>query len=101
VLAAGAAVFSQLFVAVGKSLLQGQQDLRSANAAMVAEEAAFLPVYVALLPFGHGTTTLVVALVVADVAVAVAIAARLRRTGFFRGWAAPTDRLGREICAYG
>ena len=101
VLAAGVAVFSQLFVAVGKSLLQGQQDLRSANAAMIAEEAAFLPVYVALLPFGHGTTTLVAALVVADVAVAVAIAARLRRTGFFRDWAAPSTRLGREICAYG
>ena len=79
VLAAAIAVFTQLFVAVGKSMLQGEQDLRGANVAIVAEEAAFLPVYLVLLPFGHGATTLVVALVVADVAVALAIAERLRR----------------------
>jgi len=101
VLASAIAVFSQLFVAAGKAMLQGQQDLRGANVAMVAEEAAFLPVYLVLLPFGHGTTTLVAALVVADVAVALAIAERLRRVGFFRGWAKPSVKLGREICAYG
>jgi O-antigen/teichoic acid export membrane protein len=101
VLAAGIAVFSQLFVAAGKAMLQGQQDLRGANVAMVAEEAAFLPVYLVLLPLGHGTTTLVGALVLADVAVALAIAERLRRVGFFRGWGRPSLRLGREIGAYG
>jgi O-antigen/teichoic acid export membrane protein len=101
VLASAIAVFSQLFVAAGKAMLQGQQDLRGANVAMVAEEAAFLPVYLVLLPFGHGTTTLVVALVVADVAVALAIAERLRRVGFFRGWARPSVKLGRQICSYG
>ena len=103
VLAGGVAAFSQLFVAVGKALLQGGEDLRGANAAIVAEEAAFLPLYAALLlwPVGDATTTVVTALVAADVAVALAVAERLRRTGFFRGWAAPSATLGREICGYG
>jgi O-antigen/teichoic acid export membrane protein len=68
---------------------------------MVAEEASFLPVYLLLLPFGHGSTTLVVALVIADVMVALAIGERLRRVGFFRGWGRPNVRLGREIAVYG
>ncbi|HEU4421108.1 MAG TPA: polysaccharide biosynthesis C-terminal domain-containing protein [Pilimelia sp.] len=103
VLAGGIAVFTQLFVAVGKSLLQGGEDLRGANAAIVAEEAAFLPLYAVLLawPVGEPTTTVVVALVAADIAVALGIAERLRRTGFFRGWARPDVALGREICGYG
>lgn len=101
VVAAGFAVFTQLFVAVGKALLQGAQDLRGANWAIVAEEAAFLPLYLAVLPFDRGTAGLVAALVAADVAVAAGIAERLRRAGFFHGWAAPSYRLGREVCAYG
>jgi O-antigen/teichoic acid export membrane protein len=101
VLAGGLAVFSQLFVAVGKALLQGGDDLRGANTAIVAEEAAFLPLYLALLPVGTGGGTLVGALVLADVAVAAGIAERLRRAGFFHGWGTPSGRLGRDICAYG
>lgn len=101
VLAGALAVFSQLFVAVGKALLQGGQDLRGANAAIVAEEAAFLPLYLLVLPFGRGTGTLLVALVAADVAVALGIAERLRRGGFFRGWQRPDPALGRRICGYG
>jgi O-antigen/teichoic acid export membrane protein len=54
-----------------------------------------------LLPFGHGSTVLVVALVVADLAVALAIGERLRRVGFFKGWGRPSVRLGREIAVYG
>ena len=34
----------------------GHDDLRGANVAIAAEEAAFLPVYLALLPFGSGGT---------------------------------------------
>jgi O-antigen/teichoic acid export membrane protein len=101
VLAGALAVFGQLFVAVGKALLQGGQDLRGANAAIVAEEAAFLPLYALVLPFGRGAGTLLLALVAADVAVALGIAERLRRTGFFRGWHRPDPALGRRICAYG
>ena len=101
VAAAGLAVFSQLQVAVGKALLQGTGDLRGANVAIVAEEAAFLPVYVVLLPFGRGAGTVLVALVAADVLVALGIAERLRRAGYFRGWRRPDAALGKEICGYG
>ncbi len=101
VLAGALAVFSQLFVAVGKALLQGGGDLRGANAAIVAEELAFLPLYLVLLPLDRGLPALVAALVGADIAVAVGIAERLRRSGYFRGWARPSRALGREIVAYG
>ncbi len=70
VLAAAVPVFSQLWVASGKSFLQGENDMRGANWAIAAEEAAFLPVYVALLPFLSGTALLMSALVGADVVVA-------------------------------
>jgi len=101
VLAAGLATFSQLFVAVGKSLLQGGNDLPGANVAIVGEEAAFLPLYLVLLPLGRGTAPLLAALVLADVAVAAGIAVRLRAAGFFRRWGTPDARLARDICAYG
>lgn len=101
VLGGGLAVFSQLFVAVGKSLLQGTEDMRGANVAIVAEEAAFLPIYGALLFVGRGTMVMLIALVATDVVVAIGIAERLRRHGFFRGWAPPSLRLARRICSYG
>jgi O-antigen/teichoic acid export membrane protein len=101
VAAAGLAVFTQLPVAVGKALLQGTGDLRGANVAIVAEEAAFLPVYLALLPFGRGAGTVLTALVIADVLVALGIAERLRRARYFRGWRRPDVALGKEICGYG
>jgi O-antigen/teichoic acid export membrane protein len=101
VLAAAGAVFCQLFVAVGKSLLQGRGDLRGANVAILAEEAAFLPVYAAALLYGRGALVLTAALVAADVVVAAGIALRLRRAGFFAGWGTPSRRLAREICGYG
>jgi len=101
VLLATVAVFTQLFVAVGKALLQGTGDLRGANAAIVAEEAAFLPLYGLLLVFGSGGTVLLVALVAADVVVAWGIGERLRRAGFFRAWRRPDRALGREVCRYG
>jgi O-antigen/teichoic acid export membrane protein len=101
VLAAAVPVFSQLWVAAGKSFLQGENDMRGANTAIAAEEAAFLPVYVAMLPFLHGTALLMSALVGADVLVTAGIAIRLVRRGFVRGWKRPDLRLGREICHYG
>jgi O-antigen/teichoic acid export membrane protein len=101
VLAGALAVFTQLFVAVGKALLQGTDDLHSANMAIVAEEAAFLPVYLCLLPYVHGNARMIEALIIADVVVALAIADRLRRRGFFAGWSRPSYPLGREVAAYG
>ncbi len=101
VLAAAVPVFSQLWVATGKSFLQGEDDMRGANWAIAAEEAIFLPVYVGLLPVMHGTSLLMTALVGADVLVTLGIAVRLARRGYTRGWGRPDLRLAREICGYG
>ena len=57
--------------------------------------------YLALLPFLHGTALLMTALVGADVLVTAGIAVRLARRGFLRGWRRPDRRLGAEICRYG
>ena len=99
--AAASAVFTQLFVAVGKSLLQGGGDLPGANMAIVAEEAAYLPVYVALLPASHGMGGVLVALVASDILVAGGITYRLYRRRFFVGWGRPSFGLGTEIAGYG
>jgi O-antigen/teichoic acid export membrane protein len=101
VLAAAVPVFSQLWVAAGKAFLQGENDMRAANVAIGAEEAAFLPVYLGLLPFLHGTALLMTALVGADLLVTAGIAVRLARRGFLRGWQRPDRRLAAEICRYG
>lgn len=101
VLAAAVPVFSQLWVAAGKAFLQGENDMRGANVAIGAEEAVFLPVYLVLLPYLHGTALLMTALVGADVLVTAGIAVRLARRGFLRGWQRPDRRLGAEICRYG
>src|SRR5258707_11528685 len=101
VLAAAVPVSSQLWVARGKWFLQGETDMRGANWAIAAEEAAFLPVYVALLPVMHGTALLMVALVGADVLVTAGIAVRLGVRGYLRHWGRPDLRLAREICGYG
>jgi O-antigen/teichoic acid export membrane protein len=101
VLAAAVPVFTQLWVAAGKSFLQGENDMRGANWAIAAEEATFLPVYLALLPFLHGTGLLLSALVGADVLVAGGIGVRLARRGFLRHWGWPDLRLVVPICRYG
>ncbi len=101
VLAAAVPVFSQLWVATGKSFLQGEDDMRGANWAIAAEEAVFLPVYLGLLPVMHGTSLLMTALVGADVLVTLGIAVRLARRGYLRGWGRPDRQLAREICGYG
>lgn len=101
VLAAAVPVFTQLWVAVGKSFLQGENDMRGANLAIAAEEAAFLPVYLVCIPFLTGTSLLVAALVGADVLVAVAIGVRLARGGFAGHWGRPDFGLAVRICRYG
>jgi len=101
VIASTVPVFSQLWVAVGKSFLQGEHDMRGANWAIAIEEAAFLPVYVGLLPLLHGTALLLTALVGADVLVAVGIGIRLFRRGFVKDWGKPEWKLARHICRYG
>src|SRR5579859_2315499 len=99
--AATVAVFTQLWVAVGKSLLQGENDMRGANWAIALEEAMFLPVYLAALPFLHGSTLLLVSLVGADVVVVAGIGIRLARRGFFRGWGRPSRVVAFAVCRYG
>jgi O-antigen/teichoic acid export membrane protein/O-antigen ligase len=101
VIASAVPVFTQLWVAVGKSFLQGENDMRGANWAIAAEEAAFLPVYLILLPFMHGTAILMSALVASDLLVAVAICVRLARRGLLRQWGKPDIRLAAAICRYG
>ncbi|HEY2041948.1 MAG TPA: polysaccharide biosynthesis C-terminal domain-containing protein [Jatrophihabitans sp.] len=99
--ACGAAVFSQLFVAVGKSLLQGEGDFPGANIAIVAEEAVYLPVYGVLIFGGNGLGPVLIALVATDILVAAGIAERLRRVGFFRDWSRPSRALAKEVGGYG
>ncbi len=101
VLAGALAVFTQLPVAVGKSMLQGEQDLQGANLAIIAEEAVYLPVYGAFLLFSSGAMTMLYALIIADVLVAAGIFVRLWQRGFFAGWARPDLALGKEIAGYG
>ena len=101
VLAATVPVFTQLWVAVGKSLLQGENDMRGANFAIAAEETAFLPVYLVLIPFLHGTALLMSALVGADVVVIAGIGLRLLRHGFLKSRGRPDLRLAMAICRYG
>jgi O-antigen/teichoic acid export membrane protein len=100
-MAAAVPVFTQLWVAVGKSLLQGENDMRGANWAIAFEETMFLPVYLAVLPFLHGSALLLVSLVGADVLVAAGIGIRLARRGFFRHWGKPDGRLAVRVCRYG
>jgi O-antigen/teichoic acid export membrane protein len=99
--AAAVPVFTQLWVAVGKSLLQGENDMRGANLAIAFEETMFLPLYLAALPFLHGSLLLIMSLAGADVMVAAGIGVRLARRGFFRPWGKPDRRLAVSVCRYG
>jgi len=83
---AGVTVATQLPVAVAKACLQALEDLRGSNVVMAGEEVAFLPAYLAGRLFGlRGPWLIVVALLVADVVVAVGawvrISRRVRATG--------------------
>lgn len=100
-LAATAPCVTQGFVSVGKGLLQGGDDLRGANLAIAVEEFVFLPFYLLVLVAWHGPGALITALVLADVAAAAWIGARLARRGFFRGWGRFDPRLARSMVGYG
>lgn len=77
---AGVTVATQLPVAVAKASLQALEDLRGSNVVMAAEEVAFLPVYLAGYLFGlRGAWLIVVALLMADVVVAVGAWVRISR----------------------
>jgi len=83
---AGFTVLTQLPVSVAKASLQALEDLRGSNVVMAGEEVAFLPAYLAGHLFGlRGPWLIVVALLVADVVVAVGawvrISRRVRETG--------------------
>lgn len=102
---AGATVATQLPVSVGKACLQGMEDLRGSNAVMAAEEAAFLPAYAVGRLLGlDGPWLLVLALLLADVLVAVGawvrIARRLRRAGRRLG-GRPERALGLRLTGFG
>lgn len=77
---AGVTVATQLPVAVAKASLQALEDLRGSNVVMAAEEVAFLPAYLAGYLLGlRGPWLIVVALLMADVVVAVGAWARISR----------------------
>lgn len=97
----GTAVFTQLFVAVSRSCLQGEEDMTAASVAIAAEEIAFLPAYAVLMPFVHGNALLLAALVVADVAVTAGVAVRLIQRGFTRGWGRPSRPLALKVAHFG
>jgi O-antigen/teichoic acid export membrane protein len=86
---AGVTVATQLPVAVGKACLQAQGDARGSNVAIAAEEAAFVPAYLAVwLLGGRGGWLLVLSLLVADVVVAVWTWLRIRERARAAGAAA-------------
>jgi O-antigen/teichoic acid export membrane protein len=105
VAAAGVTVATQLPVAVAKACLQALEDLRGANVVTAAEEAVFLPAYLLGHLFGlGGAWLLVVALISADVVVAVGawvrIWRRVHRSGASRS-ARPEPRLAGRVVRFG
>lgn len=99
---AGASVLTRVAVTTAKACSQGRGDLAGANRVIVSEELAFLPAYGALSAAGLETAAaVVVALPVADVAVAIPAWTRLARRRFFAGAARPSPSLARDIAAYG
>jgi O-antigen/teichoic acid export membrane protein len=77
---AGVTVATQLPVAVAKGCLQALEDLRGCNVVIAAEEAAFLPAYLAGHLLGlRGPWLIVAALIAADLLVAVGAWMRIAR----------------------
>jgi len=102
VAAAGVTVATQLPVAVAKACLQALEDLRGCNVVIAAEEAAFLPAYLAGHLFGlRGPWLIVVALISADVLVAagawVRIWARVHESGVALGGRPERGLAGRVL----
>ena len=105
VLATGATVATQLPVAVGKSCLQALGDPRGSNAVTAAEEAVFVPAFLALWGIGMSRGPLLVAsLLLADVVVAAYAWVRVARRVHERGGrlaGRPDLGLARRMAAFG
>ena len=99
----GVTVATQLPVAVGKACLQALGDTRGSNVVTAAEEAAFVPVYALAWWAGlRGGLLLVVALLVADLLVAVLAWQRLaKRTPAAAVGRRPDLPLARRMTAFG
>jgi O-antigen/teichoic acid export membrane protein len=82
---AGTTVLSQLLVTVGRSCMQGRDDIRGSNVVFVLEEIGFLPAYVVLTATGAASlsASIVLALLAADVLGAAYAWSRLIRRGFY------------------
>jgi O-antigen/teichoic acid export membrane protein len=99
---AGLAVLTRLITITAKACSQGSHDLPGANRVIFTEEFMFLPAYALLWAAGtHGYTTVVAALLVADVATASLAWARLIRRGFLRRAARPSLAVARRVASYG
>jgi O-antigen/teichoic acid export membrane protein len=99
---AGVAVLTRLVVTTAKSCCQGTNDLQGSNAVILAEDLMFLPAFALLSAAGlSGNASVVVGLLIADVATGSFAWARLWHRGFFRGAASPSHRLARRIASYG
>lgn len=99
---AGITVATQLPVAVGKACLQALDDTKGSNVVMAAEEAAFVPAFLAAMALGlRGGWLLVVSLLVADVVVAVGawrrIATKARAQGMPMSGRPERDLGGRLV----
>lgn len=105
VLATGATVATQLPVAVGKSCLQALGDPRGSNIVTAAEEAVFVPAYVALWMLGaRGGPLLVTSLLLADLVVAAYAWVRIGRRVHEQGGrlaGRPDLALSRRVAAFG
>ena len=95
--------FTQLPVAVGKSLLQGEQDLNGANRRSSRRRPSTCrsTESFSCSPDRGADHDGVRAGRRGRRRRRSGIAVRLRRRGFFRGWARPELRAGQEICGYG
>ncbi len=99
---AGLTVFTQLLMTVGKTCLQGVEDIRGSNQVIATEEVAFLPPYLIGWAAGmHGALLILLSLGVADLAVAVQAWGRMHRRGVISGLWKPDLSLGISICKYG
>ena len=92
----------RLFVITGKGAAQGTGDLVGSNRTILFEEVLFLPGYGLLLALHvGGMTAVIAALILADVATALAAWTRLFRRGFLVAASGPSWRMARRIVAFG